>query len=260
MKKLAILLSLVMVLGLAVNASAAVSINGEVKMTVTNADDKSFLDTYEIPDVKLNFTSQVNDNLKVTVQSNKLGLGNHWLDYKVGDITVKAGQYRFSHGASADKLATAYTGVGVNYPFAGGAVNAVLGLDKEEDSNTFGFNGKYALVDGLTVYGDFVMYTRGDGANSYAVAVDYDVAGFTVYGQYGKKNAWDKDAYVESDIQVVGASTAVSVFDLDLSYNVADEVLEFNVETTYDGLIVGADFTKAKDADLVIDGYLKVKF
>ncbi len=254
MKKLSILLSLVMVLGMAVSAAAAdVTVSGEIKMVVDNADEASFLDTFAVKDAKVNFAAQVNDNLKATIQTNNGNLGNKWIEYKAGDITAKAGKYRLSRGGNVDSLAGNVEGFGVGYAFEGGNVNAAVALDPIVDSNTFAFNGKYAPVTGLTVYGDFIMPTLKDAKSAYAVEVDYEVAGFTVYGEYGKKAD-------ESDIQAVGATTTVCVFDLTVDYDLAGEELGFNAETNYDGIILGADFTKAKDADMVIGGYAKVKF
>lgn len=267
MKKLAILLSLVLVFGLAVSASAAVNVTGELKLQVTNFGTekvggvdtvvkKSFLDTFVVKDAKVNFASQVNDNLKVTLQTNilnnNLAFGNTWLDYKVGDIGVKAGKFRLGRGGQSDSFAGTYTGAAASFNFSGVKANAVLGLDPDKDSNTFAFNGSFAPVDGLTVYGDFIMPTQKGKKSSYGVAADYAVAGVTVFGEFGKKG--------DADVKAFGAKTKVANINVKGKYNLASKEISVNTDTSYDGMTFGVDFTKPEKTDLQITAYVKVAF
>lgn len=281
MKKLSILLSLVMVLGMAVSAAAAeVTVSGEIKMVTENYTDTTyksekdgggvdvagheaeFLDTFAVKDAKVNFAAKINDNLKATVQTNNGTVGNKWFEYKVSDFTAKAGQFRVSRGGNVDSLAANYLGVGATYAFDGGNVTAVLNPDKVKDSNTFVFNGKYAPIAGLTVYGDFVKPTKKDAKSKYAVELDYEIAGITVFGEYGKnvvKNPMKAYASEEKDIQVVGATTTISVVDLTADYDLVDKEINLNAETTYDGIIFGADVNNNEERTQ-LSGYVKVKF
>lgn len=260
MKKLAILLSLVLVFGLAVSASAAVNVTGELKLQVTNFVDnveKSFLDTFVVKDAKVNFASQVNDNLKVTLQTNiskdnNLAFQNTWLDYKVGDIGVKAGKFRLGRGGQSDSFADTYTGAAASFNFSGVKANAVLGLDPDKDSNTFAFNGSFAPVDGLTVYGDFIMPTEKGKKSSYGVAADYAVAGVTVFGEFGKKG--------DDDVKAFGAKTKVANINVKGKYNLASKEISVNTDTSYDGMTFGVDFKKPEKTDLQITAYVKVAF
>ncbi|GEM_PF-4381590 len=248
MKKLAILLSLVMVLGLAVSASAAdVKVSGELKLTVKNNDEDDLMDSYSWSS-KINFASQINDNLKVTLQTNGERVNNAWMEYVVDAVTVKAGRYNPGRGGEVNTFGGATEAVGVTYAFDGGKASAVVLPDDDPDSTGFWFNGSFAPMAGLTVYGDFMMSTAEDANSAYAVEAAYDLAGFTVYGEIGKDAA-------EADMLAVGVTTTVSAFDLTFDYDVEAEVWEFNAETKYNGLILGVDVTDGE-----FGGYVTVKF
>ena len=272
MKKLAVLLSLVMVLGLSVSAFAGVT--GEVKygfekegdvdavwtnsmkFTVKGGENASASIEVGDKDVVTSMTPVVDESGIPTgdfdIETGKvLVVKKAWIDYKdetFVPVSFKAGQF----GVKERKTVTGFQ---ADATVIDGLTAGILYLPSAVD-NKVGFQAKYATsfapVDvEAEVYSAKAVYNH-----------DYKVVGKATYNVTDAASVYGKVEYTDEAAFFVGGEAAVAGVDLTADFDVDAKLLELAAEKSYNGLIfaAGYDMDFNEGADNTLSGSVKVKF
>lgn len=247
MKKLAILLSLVMVLGLAVSASAAVT--GEVKYEISKQSDEQnfgWKTTYKV------VVSGEKDAAKASIEfgDNDVALKKAWIDYK-DDFGVPVA---FKFGKFGVKEQKTVDGIQVDATLATGLTAGVLVLP-HESKDKVGFHAKYTtsfnpVAVEAEVYSAKAVYSH-----------KYKAIGKATYNLSDAMNVWGKVEYTDKAALSGGGEVKAAGATFKGEYVVDSQVLKLSAEKGYNGLTFAANYDiNNKSKVNTLKGSVKVAF